>query len=214
MTVRYLFVHANIHGLDRAARVVLKRLPAVAAFNEVRPALDVLRNRPEYRHRRAGSNAITWRVSRFTRVGNWRQEIVAERSGERGWQNSEAVAVLLADRSTGKRVLHVVTHMPSKAWTVWPWRRTAWHIASDNLRQFIRDIRAEVGRRVPVVVSMDGNRGGRWSFGRFITAARPITFGRWGRYDRVFVKRAVVREVKTFATGSDHLAVSGRVVIE
>jgi hypothetical protein len=208
--VKYRAVHANVHGIDSAVRVAAARAD-ILHLNESHPDEDVLdQMSPEWGHRRAESNAIAWRTSLFNFEGQvWRREVLAAKPGRFGWQASEALAVVLEDRKTGHWVLHAVTHWPSQAFTVRPWRRKAWARAKRNTRLFIDTIQERNGLTdVPVLFSVDGNNGGTWHMLNLRTVAAPRTHGR-GRYDRWLARGNVKTSgVDAFRTGSDHLAVA------
>jgi hypothetical protein len=209
VSTRYRAVHANVHGIDSATLKAAERAD-VLHLNESRPVADTLRKMaPAWAHRHAASNAIAWRRNRFAALGTWRREVLAAKPGPFGWQSSVALAVLLVDRHTGQLVIHAVTHWPSKAWTVWPWRRKAWRRARRNTRLFVDSIRAEKGlAHVPVLLSLDGNSGSDWTMHSLRMVASPRTHG-LGRYDRWLAGGPVsVSDVVAFRTGSDHKAVA------
>jgi hypothetical protein len=209
---RVFFTLANLHYQVSALREV-QRGTRILALNEASNLRNGIKADPKWQSRWADTNALCWRTGTAIELRTWRREILREGgSGDRRWEDSWAVAVLLKFPD-GSRALFVVTHFPSKAWTVWPWRREPWKRARANTLDFIADIQRNhySTHKVPVILCGDFNRGFElWRFKGFRREAAPVTFGKRGRYDQIHTQgKADIQDVSTIETTSDHRAVRG-----
>lgn len=190
----------------------------VLLLNEVKPFRRRIKRRwVRWRSRFADTNAILWKHGGTLHAQTWRRQILPAKRGR--WQDSWALAVHL--RIKGHDCLFVVTHFPSKAFTTMPWRRKGWRTAKVELERFVDDVCAEIAEafpynsNMPVILGGDFNRGRTdWNLRGFRLSAAPVTYGRRGRYDRVFTRGPVeVFGVRARRLGSPHRTVTAQVHI-
>lgn len=211
------FVLANI---ETRARVLtrVKPLGQVLLLNEAQTQRRRIKRRWKlWRSRWADTNAIVWQRAGTQHVRTWRREILPARRGR--WQDSHALAVWL--RIDGIDVLWFLTHFPSKAWTMMPWRRKAWRAAHRELIAFIEDVTAEIAAErfdladIPTVVAGDFNRAKtNWGLPGFDRTVGMVTYGRSGHYDQVFTRGPIeLQTARTRELGSPHRSVTGTLTI-
>lgn len=206
-------VLANIETRGKVLTRV-KPLGRVLLLNEAQTQRDRIEERWNlWESRWADTNAIVWQRDGIEHIGTWKREILPAR--RRRWQDSQAVAVWL--RIDEVDCLFVVTHFPSKAWTMMPWRRRGWRRARTALVDFVNDIVAAHPEleHASTVVGADFNRSNTdWGLPGFKRTVGLVTYHARGHYDQIFTRGPIeLKRARARRLGSPHRSVTATLTI-
>lgn len=226
----YTFVFQNVEKPDSPAQnaSTLRKVAANCDLGALNEANDgavtraIKKLQPNgWRWYLAGENALIFKSAKFTGAGHATRLIMA--GGRTGASGSSArdkrrrgpsryyQVMNFKERSTGKMVRHVNTHLIAKAFSTEKWRKPLHNQSVRNLRKAVQALRKS-RPGWPIIVTGDMNTNKTLNLGPgFKRVSTPPTFGRQ-RYDHIYICGKVsIDHVRTLTTYSDHKGLKMRV---